>query len=211
MTRFARAARPRARRPLTVESLDDRVVPTVSAVTSSFNGTPIAAGSTVWFSSVLNVSGLSLQTTTVRVDGGTITSPNFAVAVPNAVITFTPLALQAVTTFDAATNTWHTTAPRTGLSGNVFLAGAALPAPAGLPGGITPVTWRANFTSETPGLNLSWKWSAAVYTRFNTNMNAVGVKPNDGLLGSAYLNFHNAGTPENYDQFVTAGARGNGG
>jgi SdrD B-like domain len=152
-----------------------------------------------------------MNAATIRVSEGTITNANFSVAVPKAEITFTPLALTTVTSFDSATNTWLTTTPANGLSGNVFLAGAALPAPAGLPGGIKAVTWTANFTSDTPGLTVTWKWAAAVYTHFNTDMNALGVKPVDSLLGSKYINLHNAGTPENYRSYVTGGARGNGG
>jgi len=203
MSRFARWRR----RPLTVEALDDRVVPTVSTIASSFNATPVAVDSTVWFSSVLKVSGLHLDTTVIRVDGGTITAPDFTVQVPNAVVTLSPLALNAVTTFDSASNTWYTTAPSTGLNGNIFLAGVALPVSAGLPGGETPVTWQANFASEATGLNVSWKWSAAVYTHFGANPNALGVRASDGLLGIG----HSAGTPENFTRYVTGGARGTGG
>jgi hypothetical protein len=209
MSRFAHTKRP-VRRALNVEALDDRVVPSVSAISSSFNATPIAPDSTVWFSSVIKVTGPIVQTTSVHVDGGTITAPDFTVQVPSAVVTFTPLALSTVTTFDSATNTWHTMAPSTGLNGNVFLAGVALPVPNGLPGGENPVTWRANFTSETPGLNVSWKWSAAVYSNFNTNMNALGVRASDGLLGGL-LGSRPAGTPQNYTAYLVAGARSNGG
>jgi SdrD B-like domain len=202
----------RRRRPLALEALDDRVVPTVSAIASTFNGTPIAADSTVWFSAVMKVTGLdTTTTTTVHVDGGTITSPNFTVAVPDADITFTPLAVQAGTTFDAATNTWQTTVPTSGLSGNVFLAGAELPLPSGLPGGVKPVAWEANFTADAPGLKVSWQWAAAAYKQFNTDLSALGVKPVDDPKGSVYLNSHHAGTPENYAQFVVGGARGGGG
>jgi SdrD B-like domain len=79
-----------------------------------------------------------------------------------------------------------------------------------LPGGESPVTWQANFTSETPGLNVSWKWSAAVYSNFNTDLNALGVKASDGLLGGL-LGSRAAGTPQNYTPYLIAGARSNGG
>src|SRR5262245_37068455 len=115
-------------RRLSLEPLDDRIVPTVSTIASNFNGTSLAAGSTIWFSSVMKVTGLT-GTTTLTVDGGTIASSKFSVDVPDAVITFTPLAVQAVTTFDAGTNTWFTTAPLSGLSGNLFITGAELPLP----------------------------------------------------------------------------------
>jgi len=206
MSCFAHARR----RPLTVEALDDRVVPTVSAIASSFNATPILPNSTVWFSSVVKVNGIGLQTTSFRMDGGTITAPDFTVEVPNAVVTFSPLALATTTTFDSVSNTWYTTAPSSGLNGNIFLAGAALPVVNPLPGGESPVTWQANFTSDTPGLNVSWKWSAAVYSNFNTDMNALGVKASDGLLGGL-LGSRPAGTPQNYTPYLIAGARGNGG
>ena len=38
---------------------------TNSQITANFNGTAIAAGNTLWFSSVLKVNGLSSNTTTV--------------------------------------------------------------------------------------------------------------------------------------------------
>ena len=41
-----------------IEPLEDRLQPSASVITSNFNGTAIAAGSTVWFNSVLKVSGL---------------------------------------------------------------------------------------------------------------------------------------------------------
>jgi SdrD B-like domain len=222
MTRFVSAAiaavrpnrmdkqRGRQRR-LGLEALDDRVVPTVSTISSTFNGTKLAAGSTIWFSSVMKVTGLGTGTTTLTVDGGTITSSKFSVDVPDAVITFTPLAVQAVTTFDAGTNTWFTTAPLSGLSGNLFITGAELPLPTGLAGGVKPVTWTANFTTDTPGLHVSWQWAAAAYKQFNTDLGALGVKPTDDPHGSSYQNSDHAGTPENYKRFVVGGARGGGG
>ena len=64
-----------------------------------------------------------------------------------------------------------------------------------LPGGINPVTWTADFSSETPGICLNWKWAAAVYTTFSTDYNAIGVKSIDPNTGSAYLNSDHAGPP----------------
>jgi hypothetical protein len=73
------------------------------------------------------------------------------------------------------------------------------------------VTWSGVFTSDTPGVTLQWQWAAAVYTSFNSDYNALGVKPVDDNHASQYQNGDHAGTPENYKAFVTAGARGNGG
>jgi hypothetical protein len=195
----------------TLEGLEAREVPTVTSISSTFNGTAIPAGSTVWFSSVAKVSGVGSNPVTFHLTDATITSGNFTVDVPDAVITVSPSATTASTTFDATTNTWVTVVPRTGFSGNLFLSGAALPAPGGLPGGIKPVVWQADFTTDTPGVNINWQWAAAVYRTFGTDYNGLGVKVVDGGTADAYHNAHHAGTPENFTAFVFGGARGGGG
>jgi hypothetical protein len=217
----------------TLEVLDDRIVPSVSSITSSFNSATINAGSTIWFNSTLKVSGLGSGPTTIRVDHSTITSPDFTLNTPNAAVTFDPSATQATTTFDGATNTWVTTVPvsssgsggllggllggLTGLlnltppPGNTFLDGATLYAPTGLRGGISPVTWSANFTTDTSGVSVTWQWEAGVYSQFSNNLSVLGVKPVDSNSTSQYRNSDLAGTPENFKQFLVAGARGNGG
>lgn len=205
--------RPAPRWRLSLERMDDRITPTVSSIVSNFNGTPIhaAPGTTVWFSSVMKASGLGSDPVTIRVDQATITSAAFGtVSVPNATVTFTPGAGSATTSYDAGTNTWVTSVP-TGLGGNTFLDGVALPVPNGLSGGIKDITWTMNFTTDTPGVTVKWQWAAAVYTSFSTDYDAIGVKPVDANSVSAYLNSDHAGTPEQFRAFVTGGARGGGG
>ena len=147
LLRFLLRARAKSSRPSTrrqgqtgrwrpaIEPLEDRLQPSASVITSNFNGTAIAAGSTVWFNSVLKVSGLGAAPVTLDVVNGeidfTANGTAYAVAVPNATITFTPGATTAATAFNAGANTWVTNAPSK-VSGNVFLAGVALPTPAGL-------------------------------------------------------------------------------
>jgi hypothetical protein len=105
-----------------------------------------------------------------------------------------------------------TVVPASGLSGNQFLSAVAFQVPAGgLPGGIKNVDWSGRFYSATPGLDMQWQWGAAVYTSFNTNYNALGVKPVDDNSTSIYHNSDHAGTPENYKSSVTGGATGGGG
>jgi hypothetical protein len=215
LTLFSQLARRRARRSdhrwlPSLERLDDRIVPTVSTITSNFNGTHINAGSTIWFNSVLKVTGVGSSPVTIHVGQGTITSSAFTVNTPNADITFSPTATSATTTYDAGTNTWTTTVP-TGLGGNTFLDGAALGFPSGLAGGLNPVTWSANFTTDTPGVSLQWQWAAAVYTSFSTDYGSLGVKPVDSNSVSVYHNSDHAGTPEAYKTCVVGGARGGGG
>src|SRR5262249_55626091 len=140
----------------------------------------------------------------------TANSTLFVLAVPNATITISPTVSLATTTFDTTTNTWVTVVPP-GLPGNTFLTGLVFPVTSNLPGGINPVTWSGQFSSATSGLTVQWQWSAAVYTSFSPDNNALGVKPIDANTGSIYLNSDHAGTPENFKPFVIGGARGGGG
>lgn len=55
------------------------------------------------------------------------------------------------------------------------------------------------------------QWGASVYTSFDTDYNALGVKPVDDNKASEYKNSDHAGTPENFKPFVTGGATGGGG
>jgi hypothetical protein len=185
-----------------------------SAIASNFNGTAIPAGSTVWFSSVFKFSGVGSDPVTLSVTNQTISftanGANTTLSVPNSVVTIDPSATSAVTTFDAASDSWQTTLP-THFSGNGFLGGVSLPVPNGLPGGINPVTWQGQFTSDTPGVSVNWQWAAAVYTSFGTDYNSLNVKPVDDNQASAYKNSDHAGTPEAFAPFVIGGARGGGG
>jgi hypothetical protein len=212
--RRVRSAARGGRRP-SVESLEDRLVPsTLSSIVSNFNGTSLAPGSSVWFSSVAKVQGLGGSPVTIHVTQQEVTfsvggSP-VTVAMPDADVTLSPAATTATTTFDVGSNKWLTTVPAN-LGGNVFVAGVIYPVPSGLPGGINPVTWQAQFSTDTAGVSLQWQWAAAAYKSFGTDYNAVGVKPVDSNTASRYQNSDHAGTPENFRQLVTGGARGGGG
>lgn len=183
-------------------------------ITSNFNGTPIAEGNTVWFNAVFSVQGLDSQPATILFTNSTITfsvdGVPQTVSVPDGQITFSPDTTQATTSFDSVS--WITNLQSSGLSGKDFLAAVSVPVPAGgWPGGIQPVTWTGTFISYTSGLSVQWQWAAAVYTQFGADYNSLGVKPVDDNHGSQYQNSDHAGTPENFKQFVTGGARGGGG
>ncbi|HEY5914712.1 MAG TPA: right-handed parallel beta-helix repeat-containing protein [Verrucomicrobiae bacterium] len=183
--------------------------PTLS-ITADFNGTPIPAGRTVWFNSVLKPQGLPGLPVTFRFTDSSIRSADgtISVKVPDAVITFDPAATCAETHF--INGQWVTRAPASGLSGNTWLAGVGLPS-SGLPGGIKDVTWSGSFICDTPGVSLQWKWSAAVYTSFPADMESLGVKAVDGNQDCSYTNSDHAGTPETIKNCVIGGARGGGG
>ena len=193
-----------------------------STITSDFNGTPIPAGSFIWFSAVLKVSGVPSGGATIRFTNQNIsfsangfTYNTNAASMPASEVTISPTATKAETIFNASTHTWITVTPPN-TAGNVFLSGYAFEQglfgkSGGLPGGINPVTWTGQFTSSAPGVSINWQWAAAVYTSFSTDNTTLGVKPVDDNNASQYKNSDHAGTPENFRQFVIGGARGGGG
>ena len=211
-----RSRSPRPRWRLELEGLEDRSVPsTTSSLAANFNGTAIPAGDTVWFNAVFSATGLPKSApVTLHVVNGEIDftagSTPYRVAVPNGVIVLTPGATSAATSYDPTDNDWDVSAPSGG-TGNVFMGGVALPVTSNLPGGIKNVTWTADFWSDTAGITVNWKWAAAVYSSFNTDYNALGVKPVDNNNMSVYNNGDHAGTPEAFKSFVVAGATGGGG
>jgi hypothetical protein len=209
-----RSTSPRAKWRPEVEGLEDRLQLSASSIMSNFNGTAIPAGDTVWFNSVMKVSNLGASPVTLHVTDASVTfTPKGAatptvVSVPDANITFDPAATSATTTFDGTA--WNTTVP-SNVGGNTFLSGAALPLPGGLPGGTNPVTWKANFQTDTVGVKVNWQWAAAAYTSFSGDYTMLNVKPVDSNSLSAYKNSDHAGTPEAFRAFVVGGARGGGG
>lgn len=186
-----------------------------SVIGSSFNGTAVPGGDTIWFNSVFDTGTPPTTPITIFVTNSTITingkGVNETLSVPNAAITFSPTATQATTTFDASTNTWDTTLPTSHLAGSQFLDGVGFKVPAsGLPAGIDSVSWTGDFSATAP-FSLNWKWGAAAYSSFSSNYNALGIKPVDDNSASQYMNSDHAGTPENFTSFVVAGATGGGG
>jgi uncharacterized protein affecting Mg2+/Co2+ transport len=180
-----------------------------TCIDANFNGTPISAGNWVWFNGVFKAQGTN-TTYTIKVTAqtitGTIGTSNVTISVPDSQITISSAYTNATTTFTAGK--WVTTAPL-GLGGNTFLSGGAYQLPFSSPGAGN-LSWCGKF-SATPGISVSWQWAAAVYTSFTGSYGSLGVKPVDDNSASSYKNSHHAGTPENYTQYVTGGARGGGG
>jgi len=188
---------------------------TPSAINSNFNGTPIAANNYIWFNSVIKVGGVNSRPVTIFYGGAsvnfTVNGNPVNVNIPAAIIMFSPSATTASTSYDAGSDTWITVLPAD-YSGNVFLSGAAYQLPSNYPGGINPVIWSGEFSSDTVGISAQWQWASAVYTSFSNDPNAAGVKAvDDNKLNPPYLNSDHAGTPENFRSFVIGGTRGGGG
>jgi hypothetical protein len=72
----------------------------------------------------------------------------YTLQVPDYVITLSPStgAADASTVFDAGQNAWVTNLPSS-FTGNGFLSGTAFNVSTTLPGGINPVTWKADFST----------------------------------------------------------------
>jgi hypothetical protein len=106
---------------------------------------------------------------------------------------------------------WETSTSGANSSGNVFLSGEPFAVPAGgLPGGIKGVTWQGDFWADSPGVQVSWGWSAAAYNLFSADPTILGVKSNDHST-TQFKNGDPAGTPETYKADVTRGGKGRGG
>src|SRR5207247_9837419 len=124
--------------------------------------TPIPAGRTIWFNSVLKVNGPQSAPVTIQFQDVTINSADglISVVVPDAEVTFSPTETTASTTF---TGTWVTTDPF-GIPGNTVFTGAAFPVTTSLPGGIKNVTWSGRIISDTTAVAVQWQRPAAVYS-----------------------------------------------
>ncbi len=155
----------------------------------------------------------------------------------NTINFFSPPGETQLTYFNS-TNSWQESVPLQ-LGGGTFLAGCTIPScpsgqtfdcipPGGLPGNL-PVTWTIEFHS-TVNQPIVWHWGAGVYSQFAPckefeecqGFGPLGIKavdnqnPSQSCVDSSsncmvIANSDNAGTPENFKQFVIAGATGNGG
>lgn len=196
-----------------IPTATDLPCPAIS-IASKFNPSAIAGGNCIWFNSVINPSKLGAGPTTIVVENQTVqftaNGQPFTVNVPRGVVTFDRTVTNATTTFDTVGNQWVTQVPLN-LNRNVFLAGVMFPVVGGLPGRIEPVTWSGSFSSDADRVKLEWEWAAAVYTKCDTGLDALGVKPVDGNARNPYRNSDEAGTPETVKRFVVRGARSEGG
>jgi hypothetical protein len=189
----------------------------VGELTAGFNGTAIPAPRTVWFVANLKPHGPIVDGTVITFTGANIHLSNgglppAGVDVPstNGQITYSAAAALATTSYNIATNTWETIVPLSWGDKDVFLAGTQYSPPGGLTGG-AKATWTGAFASTTAGVTAKWQFAASVYDPFNTDYNALGVKPIDSKTLTIYPNNDKQGTPENYKLNLKSGAMGGGG
>lgn len=199
--------------------------PCVASATNSsnFNGTAVAAGTFIWFNAHFKANNVPKNGVTIDFTNGNISfnagGTSYNLAVPNAKITFSASASCTSTTFDTVTNTWMTTVPLAG-DDEIFLTGLAWQVPSGgLPGGANPVNFSGTYSAETnaPGLSIQMQWSAAAYSSFTTDYNALQIKAGH-QTACGQNNGDHSGTPEGVDntntpwkKYLVGGPRGGGG
>jgi len=187
-----------------------------TAIHGDLGAASIAAGNTLWLSSSgLKVQGLpSNQTVKLYVTNASVTytanGGGYTVPVPNAVITFSPTATSASTTWDAANSRWSTLVPTSSVSGNstihTFFDAIAIPVPAGgFPNGIQNVSLQAAYSTTSTGFTFNWQWGAAVYSGTmpaSGDYSTFNVNPLDSTVP--------AGTPVTYESSLLFGDMGPG-
>jgi hypothetical protein len=189
-----------------------------STNSANFNGTPIKVGDYIWFNANFKAQGIPSTGATFSLTNSTISftaDQSYTFQVPNTQITFSPSASCAMTTFDSMSNTWMTTVPLAGTD-DIFLAGLAIRVPPGFAnvnGKVSgPVVWTGTFGATIPGVNIQWKWGAAVYACADSGYIQFAPKASHQNACNQN-NGDQAGTPEdpNEKQCVVGGGTGGGG
>lgn len=185
-----------------------------TSIESDFNSTPIGAGRYIWFNSSFRPGSFGnlkkKDEVIINVTNSRITfkanNKQYVLPVPDSRIRFDNRATLATTRF--INNNWETVVP-VNFKKEVFMGGLSYMVPVNFPGNIKDVKWIADVSIDKTDISLSWQWAASVYTRFAGNT-GLYIKPVSGLFQNLYLNLDEAGTPQNYKLFLTAGAKGKG-
>ena len=185
-----------------------------SQITQGFNNTPIAAGTTIWFTATIDADS-EIPAGTIWADPGTITfqaeGVTYNIPVPAGRVNLQNSAGDASTSFDDVLRRWTTTVPTSSRLSPTLMTAVGWVAPVDLPGGIQSVTMSMRLSSSQPDLTVGWSWSAAAYSSFSRNYGALQVVPTDDTRTNPYDNDHKAGSPESQLGGLVAGALGGGG
>jgi hypothetical protein len=190
-------------------------------------------GEIAWFNSHLTQLSGTIPTSTFQVfiTGGKITFGPNTLSVPDAVITFSPTANCASTSFNTAFNRWETTVPLSYASkaDEIFAAGLAYLIPSGFPQNVNNVNWSADVSSSAPGVSVSWQFGVSNWltshngttfpgvsgSSFTPDYNGMDVNPahNVPLCNTSYNAGDHAGAPEfpGRGNVLTGGGSGGGG
>ncbi|HLY02683.1 MAG TPA: hypothetical protein VKR56_09335 [Candidatus Cybelea sp.] len=180
----------------------------LSSNVRNFNKTAIKIGNYIWFASLFKVSGgtrnhLEMLVTDSKISFST-SKRSYTIKVPNM-----RLSLRGNNRvrlgFGYRPDSWELLAPPNE-EGKVFLDGVPFQVDHYLPGSLKNITWTAKFYGSERK-KISWQWGAAVYSQFSLRPSKLGVKPVRYRNGNKDF----TGTPENFKQWLIAGATGKGG
>jgi hypothetical protein len=160
----------------------------------------------LWFNSVLWASGLPPgEMVSLCVTNQVISwregNHTESIQVPDAIVAFKPWETTTHTFFGLGH--WDTSAPPAQAANDTFMSGIALPLPDGPPRNARDLTWSAQFTTNTPGVTVSWEWGVASYSKFGDDYNALGLAVSDIISGAGrHRTLDEAGTPVAFKDFV---------
>lgn len=192
------------------------IAQTTSTITSSFNSTAVGGDNWLWINArmtSINFNGASASAPVVRVYvtgaslsfSDTAAGQSYSIPLPNEVLTFSSGILTSSVAFGASK--WNADFPKPGSTTSAnspFLTGMAYQlSPAGISGGISPVSMTALFSTDQAGVSFNWNWSVAAYSQMSSDPNSLGVTAADGLGMQS-------GTPRNVTQYLIAGGRSGG-
>jgi hypothetical protein len=188
-------AAPNASGPSTTEP-GDPIQPTSGngAIASNFNSSSV--NGTMWFNALGRITANPLQNRDTRIRFTnqrirfTAGSRTVNIELPDSSIILSTSAVTTSSSFNRDTNTWTTILPAN-FGESFFLSG--LPVQMNIPGNLSNVVWSGMFTTDNPGITLSWQWGAAPYSSMsaNTNLNSLGVVSSGQNAGVpiTFLNF----------------------
>lgn len=187
--------------------------PRKETIESDFNSQLPRGAAWLWLSANISTRPNKEATVYCRNAKVTITGRSgrkYGYAVPDGTIFFSSAVSSATCTND--NGEWKTTVPIQG-DDEIFLAGVSIPAQDDFRRA-TSVIWEGEFTSDTAGLGLSWRWSGAAYTADLSDTSSLGVKASHSNAcpsGRDFRESDHAGTPCNVKRSVGPGCRGGGG
>ncbi len=143
--------------------------PTNLSASTSFNGSAIAQGASIWFNSSIVATGVPTKSVShLYFTNQTITfsanATTYHLPVPDGTLVFDPNVATPSTQFVPGTESWLTQVPAN-TSASAFISGLSwlVPAP-GLPANLQNVTWNGTASTDVPGISVTWSWGAAIYS-----------------------------------------------
>ncbi|GEM_PF-3424173 len=155
-----------------------------SALAANFAGRDIRRWSLIWFFSTIRARGVGPNQTRIYFRNSrlrfTANGTAYSIAGPDGSITYSAAAQGSRSTYDPATNQYHTVVPLS-FSGSVFLTGIQffVPDGVGLANRTGAATWEGEFYSDTAGTQLDWQWRGRSYRGVPAQYGEISVESTD--------------------------------